>query len=397
MFKSTAWWVVFVLGLTCGCEKPGGEQKKGGPGGWGNMTKSVTVEVTRAEAEDFVVWGDYPGEFVSDGMAELSSEVAGKVTSVDVRLGDPVKKGDPLAVVDPVTYATRVRELRASVSLSEASLEESRLNLENMRAELQRKQPLLAQKLVTEREIEDLASRVRAAEQRLEVARATVDQNKARLSSARDSLSDTRVKAPFDGIVAERYVDVGAHVSPGQPMFRVVDDQEIYLRLRIPETESGLVRPEMPVEIRVDALGGQSVKGVVGRVAPAVDPATRTLRADVVRPDGESWDAVKPGMYARAKLELGNRPGALVLDNQAILKGHDAARYVWVVEDGKAAKRPITTGLQGRQKTEIVEGLSAEDAVVLRGIEKLRPGSEVTLVNQGTAPAPAAEAAEPSP
>ncbi len=395
MSRMSAWLVVVVV-FCLSCEKPGGDQKKPGGGGWGNMTKSVTVEVVHPTVEDFVVFGDYPGEFVSDGMAELSSEVAGRVKEVNVRLGDPVTKEQTLAVVDPVTYAARVKELRASVNLSEASLEEARVNLANMHAELDRKKPLLARKLVTEREIEDLESRIRAADQRLAIGRATVDQNQARLTGARDSLSDTRVKAPFTGIVAERYVDVGAHVSPGQPMFRVVDAQEIYLRLRIPETESGLVKTGMAVQMRVDALGGQSITGTVGRVAPAVDPATRTLRVDVVRPDGESWDEVKPGMYARAKLELGNRPGALVIDNQAILKSSDASRYVWVVRDGKADKQTIMTGLRGRQKTEVVEGLDVDSQVVLRGAEKLRPGSEVTLINQQKdAPAPRGEEVAP--
>ncbi len=369
---------VLALAFATGCPEKEEEEPSGRRGM--NITKSVTVEAISPVRQDFVVWGDYPGEFVSDGLAELSSEVAGRVKKVEVRLGDVVAEGETLAVVDPVTYATRVKELRASVHLSNASAEEAKVNLANLRAELARKEPLLDRKLVTEREIEDLESRVRASEQRLEIARATVQQNEARLSAARDSLSDTRVKAPFDGTIAERYVDVGAHVGPGQPMFRVVDDQEIYLRLRIPETESGLVRAGMPVEIRVDALGGQKVLGEVGRVAPAVDPATRTLRVDVVKPDDADWSRVKPGMYARAKLELGNRPDAVTLDNQAILKGNDGSRYVWVIEEGKANKQTVTTGLRGRSDTEITEGLSADARVVLRGIEKLRPDIEVTLV-----------------
>lgn len=359
---------------------------------FGAMTKSVTVEVIHASQEDFVVWGDYPGEFVSDGMAELSSEVTGRVKEVNVRLGDAVKLDQTLATVDPVSYATRVKELRASVNLSNAGVEESRVNLANLRAELDRKKPLLAQKLITEREIEDLESRVRAAEQRIEIARATVDQNQARLSAAQVDLNETRVRAPFQGVVAERYVDVGAYVTTGQPMFRIVDNQEIYLRLRVPETESGLVKVGMAVEVRVDALGGEAIRGTVGRVAPAVDPATRTLRVDVTRPaEPDAWAAIKPGMYARAKLELGNRPSALTLDNQAILKASDATRFVWVVEDGVANRRDITTGLRGRQKTEIIDGLQPGDQVVLRGIEKLRPGSEVTLV--GNAPSAAPETA----
>ena len=239
---------------------------------------------------------------------------------------------------------------------------------------------------MTEREIEDLQARVRAAEQRLHIGQATIDQNEARLGSARDSLADTRVKAPFNGTIAERYVDVGAHVAPGQPMFRVVDDQEVYLRLRVPETESGLVRPGMDVEIRVDALGGGRVSGVVGRVAPAVDPATRTLRVDVVNAKEGDWSHIKPGMYARARLRLGERENALTLDNQAILKDRDASRYVWVVADRKADKRTVTTGLKGRDRTEIVDGLDEGERVVLRGMEKLRPGVEVSFVNEQQPP-----------
>ena len=393
-------WMLFALlasTLTLGCTD-GGEEKKAGAGaGTMQVSTSITVEAIQPERGEFVVWGDYPGEFVSDGMAELSSEVGGRVTSVEVRLGDVVKKGDTLAVVDPVSYQQRVREVRATVSLSEAGLEEAKVQLENMRRELERKQPLLAQKLVTEREIEDLQARVSAAEQRLEIARATVEQNKARLGSARDTLSDTRIRAPFAGTLAERYVDVGAHVNPGEPMFRLVDDQEIYLRLRVPETESGLVKPGMAVEIRVDAMGGQQILGVVGRVAPAVDPATRTLRVDVVKPeDASGWEAVKPGMYARSRLQLGERDSALTLDNQAILKGRDAARFVWVIADGQAEKRTITTGLKGRQRTEILEGLAEGEHVVLRGMEKLVPGAKVALARRADE-APAAPAAKEEP
>src|SRR5690606_23904085 len=131
---------------------------------------------------------------------------------INVRLGDTVKKGDVLAVIDPVTYQQRVKELEASVAVARASAEEARAQKANLEADLQRREPLLARNLVTEREIEDLKSQISVAQQRIDVAEATVQQNQARLSTGRVSLQDTRVKAPFDGIVAERFVDVGNHV-----------------------------------------------------------------------------------------------------------------------------------------------------------------------------------------
>lgn len=379
-------YILLVALALVACESKEDSPRSKGPGGV-KVAPAATVQPHEVDRAALKVRRDYGGEFVSDSMADLSAEVSGTVEEVNFRLGDRVEEGDVLAVIDPVTYQQRVRELQASVALANASVEEARAMKANLEAELRRKMPLLDRKLVTEREIEDLQSQVSVARQRLDVALATVQQNQARLDSGRDNLQDTKVRAPFAGIVAERFVDLGNHINPGQPLFRVVDDTVIYLRLRIAEHDSGMVTPGMPVTMRVDALGGRMISGTIGRIAPAVDPQTRTLRVDVIKPeelapkDQELWSRVKPGMYARAQIIIADQEDAVFVPSQALHKERDGSFYVWQIVDNKASKTSVVTGLKDREVTEVVEGLKGGETIVLRGHEKVVDGGEVQLVS----------------
>ena len=377
--------IILVTALALwGCESEGAPASAQSAKKGMKVAPAATVQGHVLAQAPFEVVRDYGGEFATDAMANLSAEVTGVVKEINVRLGDSVKKGDVLAVIDPVTYQQRVKELEASVAVARASAEEARAQKSNLEADLMRREPLLARNLVTEREIEDLKSQIAVAQQRIDVAEATVQQNQARLSTGRVSLQDTRVRAPFDGIVAERFVDIGNHVSAGTQLFRVVDDSDIYLQLRVAETDSGMIQTEMPVVVRVDALGGESVPGKVGRIAPAVDPQTRTMRIDVLPADDapDSWDRIKPGMYARAQIVLSSKDSALIAPSQAVLKDRDGTRYVWTVKDDKAHRITVTPGLKNRSATEILGGIEAGETIVLRGHEKLVEGGKVQLVQE---------------
>jgi len=377
-------YLLLILTLALACDGNSDAASAQGARKGMKVAPAATVQVHTIKEEPFEVLRDYGGEFSSDAMANLSAEVTGVIREINVRLGDPVKTGDVLAVIDPVTYQQRVRELEASVAVSRASVEEARAQKANLEADLARRKPLLARNLVTAREIEDLQAQIAVAAQRIDVAQATVQQNQARLSTGRVSLQDTRVRAPFDGVVAERFADIGNHVTAGQALFRVVDNTDISLQLRVAETDSGMITLGMPVVIRVDALGGDSVPGKVGRIAPAVDSQTRTMRVDVLPDESapNSWSRIKPGMYARAQIVLASKESTPVAPSQAVMKDRDGTRYVWVVKDGKSNRANITPGLRNRDSTEIVEGLGAGDIIVLRGHEKLTEGGVVQLVQE---------------
>ncbi|MEZ4459292.1 MAG: efflux RND transporter periplasmic adaptor subunit [bacterium] len=376
--------LVFILGLSlAACSTEEAKPTAAGPGKM-RIAPAATVMPHEIKSQPFEVKRDYGGEFVSDAQADLSAEVSGVVREVNVRLGDRVEKDQVLAIVDPVVYQQRVKELQASVSLSQASVEEARAQLQNLQSELNRKKPLLARQLVTAREIEDLESQIAVASQRISVAQATVDQNRARLATGRDNLQDTRVRAPFAGVVAERFVDMGNHVNAGQALFRIVDNGDVYLQLRVAEHDSGMIEQGMKVTMRIDALGGELVEGTVARIAPAVDPQTRTLRIDVVKGNDDNWNRIKPGMYARAQIVIAARASAVVAPSQAIQKDRDGSRYVWKIVDGKAFKTSVQPGVRDRDQTEILDGLKPGDLIVLRGEDKVTEGGVVQLVTAET-------------
>ena len=373
--------IVVVAGVlaAAACSNDDDGQGGGGPPammGGGDQESSVTVETVDVDRGEFQVTGDYAGEFRSEGMTELSSDVAGRIMSIEVNIGDTVDQGQLLARIDDTSLHQSVRELEANVSVARANREEAQVNRENLESDLRRKQPLLERDMVSEREIEELESAIRIADQQISVAEANIEQNQARLASAREDLSNTEVRAPFDGKIGMRHVDRGTYVSPGQSMFTLIDDGDLYVTVKVPERQAARVNLDTPVTIRVGAVGSVAIPGQIHRIAPAIDPSTRTLRVDVTVDNGMDLQ-LRPGMYGRLRLELGREEDALTVSNQAILRDTDGTPYVWKVEDGKAQRQDLELGLSGRNRSQIVGGLTDDDRVVLRGHEKLEEGSNI--------------------
>lgn len=363
-----------------GCDS--GEEASATPTSRGAMkvSRALVVETVPAERGPFTVLADYAGEFVAERQADVAFEVQGRVNVLELDVGDEVAEGDVLAEIDATRYRQAEREGAAALAMATAQVGEAEVAVENVEDELARKQPLREGDVISAREIAQLEAQVRQARQQLSVARAQREQAVARLQTARENLRHRQVRAPFEGKIARRHVDLGTFVNTSQPVMRVVSD-EVYLTIDVPESGAGALVVGQEAAVRLTAAGGRKLSGRVVRVAPAFDPATRTLRADIsvdLGAEGESGELVlRPGMYATVQLSLGDKPDALTLPRQAILRERDGAPYVWAVVDGKAQRRELRLGLRGRERAEVIEGLEAGTEVVLRGFDKLKPGVEV--------------------
>ena len=235
------------------------------------------------------------------------------------------------------------------------------------------------------------------------MAEAELASAEARLATAQETLARTHVLAPFSGRIAARHAEVGSWAQPGRPLLALIRDCNLYVRVTAPEHEAPLLRPDMPVTIRLGAQPARAIPGRVLRMAPLIDPASRTLQVDIALPgtacgpggvanDTPQAAAPRPGMVAHARIVLGSEDDAVVVPEPAVGLARDGSRYVWRVVDGKAERRPIAVGLVSAELVEVRSGLSVGDQVVLRGHEKLRPGVGVKLVG-GAAPAVVAPAA----
>jgi HlyD family secretion protein len=355
------------------------------------VNSAMLVETAKAESGPFAVRGDYAGEFAAERTAEVAFEASGRIIEIDYDIGDRIATDEVLAEIDSTSYRQRLRETRAALEMAKASVGEAEVAVENLESDLKRKRPLLKKQLISGREVENLEAQLRQAQQQVLVAKATVDQNNARLQTARENVRNTKIRAPFDAKIAARHVDLGTHVGPSQPVFRLVSAANTYLKANVPEQDIGNVSVGKSVTARIGSLGGASLAARVVRLAPAIDPSTRMLRVDIelapTEDQNEVAERVRPGMYAQVQIELGQSDQTITIPKQALLEARGGAPYVWIVDGGTAHKKQLLIGLRGRKRVEVLEGLDGDEEVVLRGFEKLEPGAKVQSLSDIEQPA----------
>jgi len=199
------------------------------------------------------------------------------------------------------------------------------------------------------------------------------------LSRAR--LDKTDVRAPFSGILGLRRVSPGDYVTPGQDLVNIEDIDPLKVDFRVPERYLANLSAGQRIRVRVDAFPDRSFEGRVYAVDPQIDPAGRSIaiRARIDNPER----VLRPGLFARVRLIVDERPNALVIPEQAIVPRGER-RYVFRVKDGKAVLTEVRVGQRRQGSVEVVEGLSEGDTVVTAGQLKIRDGVSVSLPNAGS-------------
>jgi RND family efflux transporter MFP subunit len=199
---------------------------------------------------------------------------------------------------------------------------------------------------------------------------------------AQTRLAKTAVRSPMDGVISSRTVNPGDFIenmgSPN-PMFRIVDNRRLELTISLPSTQAAAVRLGQPLSFTTDALPGRTFEGRVSFINPAADEASRTV--SVVAVVENSDGALKSGLFAKGTIVTGERKDVLRVPRIAMLTWDPMVRTgaVFVVADGRARRRTVTTGGAAADDIEIVQGLSAGDTVITRGGFNLREGDRVTI------------------
>ena len=361
---------------------PGGFRPGGGRGAFGAQPMRVNVAgVTRTDiAEQLQIVGNLTGA----ASVEVAPKINGRLRRVDLRLGDPVTRGQEVARVED-------DELRQQVSQAEASYEVGRATVRQREADLvlaqttrDRSQSLFSRALVSRQELDDAEARYQAANAQLDLARAQFDEAGARLEELRINLENTVMVSPVDGFIGRRYLDPGAYVTSNTAVVSVVDISLVRLVANLVERDLQLVQEGVRARIEVDAFPSESFEGRVARIAPILDPATRTAEIEIEVPNPDF--RLKPGMYARVSLVVGNKSQALVVPREAVVI-RTSARGVFRVESGDGAPTAqfvfLVTGLEDEHHVEVVEGLLEGERVVTTGAAGLQHGDPILLADAG--------------
>ncbi|HET7463101.1 MAG TPA: efflux RND transporter periplasmic adaptor subunit [Longimicrobium sp.] len=346
----------------------GAGQGPGGPGG--GRSPSVTLapadvaSPTLASLEDAV---PVTGTLDPLERAEVRARLEGDLDAVYVREGQPVRAGQLLARFDANEEAGSDQSARADLASARTELSTAQWNLDQTRG-------LYREGAVPERE-------VRVAEQTVAAARARVAAADSRLRTTSQTVSDTRVVAPVSGVVEKRGVAPGEHVSRGASMFTVVRGDVLELAAAVPERAAARVQPGQAVHF---TAGGRQIEGRVARVAPSVDPASRSVTVYVQVPNGDG--SLRAGTFASGRIVSRVVEGALVIPAAALREGKEGAKpFVYRVADGKIEVAEVTPGLQDDAQgvVQIVDGLSVGDRIVVGNVGLLGKGMQVRMAGPG--------------
>jgi len=264
-----------------------------------------------------------------------------------------VKKGDVLVELDSAVQSAEARQARAELSLAEANAN--------------RVEDLFARQFVSGSARDEAVSR-------LEVARANVALAQARFER-------TRIRAPFNGVVGIRKVNVGDYVREGDALINIEDIDVLKLDFRLPELYLARLKPGQKLEVTCDVAPGAVFLAEVEAIDPLVDADGRAvlLRARLANDEGR----LRPGVFARVRLIVERRENVLLIPEAALIPAPGQTQYVFLVREGVARQVGVKTGLRRAAEVEIVEGLAPDDLVVVAGQFKLRDGAPVVVTGAG--------------
>jgi RND family efflux transporter MFP subunit len=293
--------------------------------------------------------------------------VDGVVTELVVDEGDRVEEGAVLLAVDPEKRALVVANVRAMQRDAQAALAEAEREVARLR------------KLHEGGIASDAA--LDKAETGNSRAHSRVEATGAELGVAERALRDASVRAPFTGWIARRDVSRGEYVRPGQPLFELVALDPIEVEFAVAERDSARVHIGQQVGVKVAPYPDETFSAEVTVISPTLDTKTRTLRvqARIANPDGR----LRPGLFARTDLGVAKREGALLVPAEAVLQRADGEVVFVATSDGLARRVVVKTGQQRGGQVEIVEGLGADDEVIVRGHAALVDGTPISRRNPG--------------
>lgn len=383
-----------AAGLTNGCSK-GGQVEAVSP----KPSDAATVAVAKATIEDLSRGMVLTAEFRPFQEVDLMAKVAGYVKKIYVDVGDRVKEGQVLAILEIPEMADDRARAQAGVDRSQAEVaraqdqvqqaqsahDMSHLSYTRLAEVSRQKAGLVAQQEIDDAHSKDLVAeaQVSGAKSNLAAAQEQVRVNRAELQKINTLFDYTRVIAPFAGVITKRYADTGSMIQAGtasssqaMPLVRLSENSLLRLILPVPESAVPTVHIGQQVEVRVKTLN-RTFSGRVTRFAEKVSLATRTMDTEVDVPNPSL--ILIPGMYAEVNLTLESRGHVVVVPVPAIDVGSDeSSGQVFVVTpENRVDIRKVKLGLQTATKVEILSGLQAGDMVVIGNRAGLQAGQSV--------------------
>ena len=386
--------MVCLAWIAAGCSKTETAQARGRD----TAVKPVSVEEVRQETVRRAV--EVVGTLAAVDQVTVSSETEGKVSRILADLGDRVTAGQALIQLDNEKQQYNFDQQKAALARALAQygandpqhlpdiektpdVQKASADLQQAKQSYERANELFKRTLVPRQALDDaetaLQSKKASYDASLQTAknlRASIQASEATMKLADRQFRDTQIRAPFDGYVEKRLVNLGELVKAQMPVIAVVRVDPLKVIAEIPEKMAPWIKDGQPVALHVDAYPQRAFEGKVSRISPTVNTATRAFPFEALVPNRDA--VLKPGTFARVHIESGREDQVLTLPYSALQYRYGVNR-VFVVDNGKLTVRELKVGDRLDERIEILAGVKAGDRVAVTDVEKLVDGAKVAV------------------
>jgi RND family efflux transporter MFP subunit len=341
---------------------------------------------------------ELPGNIQAITEAPILARANGYLKRRMADIGDRVSAGQPLAEIEAPEVDQQVSQAKASLEQARAALEQSlanyeqgKSNLELARVTAERWNSLVAEGIVPKQENDQYQAQyqaqtagVQALEKAIAAQRSNVAAAEANLAGLDEVQSYRVVKAPFDGLVTLRNVDVGALVNAGNTLlFRVAQTGTLRTYVNVPQTNANAIRVGQVASLRISTLPGRNFAGNVARTANSLDPASRTMLVEVRVPNPEG--VLLPGMYAQVNLSSARTNPPLLISGDSLIVRADGVQVAVVGSDHTVHLQKIQVGRDYGDKLEVISGLQVGDMLIANPGDRVVEGVKIEPVPVETA------------
>jgi membrane fusion protein (multidrug efflux system) len=309
----------------------------------------------------------------------VSSKVGGRLQYIKVDEGSRVQAGQEIAKIDAYDYTLQVLQAQAQLASAQANRASAVTTYETAQDNVRRLSGLHAEGGVSDQTMISTKAQASSARNSIAAADAQIAQARAAIALNQSQLANTAIKAPFSGVVTKKSAEVGTMLSPMTPVATVASTDNLELKVPVGQGSLAGVRVGGPVSFTVPTYVGRVFTGKVAEVSPTVDPQTRSAQITIriPNPKGE----LSPGMFARVTVPTIGKADAVVVTPDVIVTEGEK-NFVYVVEAGKATRRPVTLGLRTPTKLELASGVRPGEQIVTLGQGQLQDGDTVKIVSK---------------
>jgi len=340
------------------------------------------VSVLAVAGEDVATHRDYPARTYARDLVEVRGRVDGYIDRRTFEIGSDVRAGQVLFVLDVRPYEAEVERARGALAQATADIAQAEAAVLKSRQDVERLAPLVEEEAAPRQNLDNALAARQAAEAAVTSRKATLEANRAILRTAALNLEYATIRAPISGRIGDSLLQVGGLVTKAspQPLTTIVPLDPVWVRFQVSEAELPLFQRgaagTLPIELALNDSSAPPRQGRIENTLNSVNTRTGTLEVQATFRNADH--AILPGQFVRVRVRTAERRNALLVPQRAVQDLQGQRSVLTVGADGVVQERSVVTGDRIEQRWIVEQGLKAGDAVVVDGLQKVRPGSRVT-------------------